>query len=175
MGDPPSGRAVLLAARPVLRGIERADAAAGLAWCLQFRFPELNRLAIWLLGRSRGTLGAASVVAYRRHPDVHIRREVARTLVRMRAWNDLRRMAAIDSDPQVRRLAAPREKQSFASRFAALAASGITAARPSAEPGPTPLVWNVPPDAGRPPKAASWIRHILERIHHLLRGEAQTH
>ncbi len=158
----------------MLREIERADAAAGLIWCLQLRFPELNRLAIWLLGRSGGTLGATEVVAFYRHADVQMRREVARALMRMRAWSELRHMAIIDTDPQVRRLATPAKKREFATRFAALAAAGVTPARQSPAPGPMPLVWNVSSDAGRPPKPGWWLRQVLERIHRLLRGEAPS-
>ncbi len=158
----------------MLREIERADAAAGLIWCTKLHFPELNRLAIWLLGRSGGTLGAASVIEFYRHPDVRMRREVARALVRMRAWRELDHMAAIDSDPQVRAPGHTPRKKDFAARFAALAASGITPAQHSESPGPMPLVWDVAPDAGRPPKNASWIRAILERIHRLLGGEARA-
>jgi hypothetical protein len=174
LANPPNRKSVLLSARPVLRKIQRTDSAVGLIWCTTVRFPELNRLAIWLLGRSGGTLGATAVIQFYRHPDVRIRRDVARALKRMRAWNELRQMAAIDSDPQVRRLATPPKQKEFATRLAALTAGGIAPARPSNSPTPMPLVWNVGPEVGRLPKAAWRIRQILERIHRLLHGAARS-
>ena len=108
---PSQRQPVLLQFRSMLREIEQADAAAGLIWCTKEPFPELNRLAIWLLGRSGGTLGASSVIEFYRHPDVRMRREVARALVRMRAWVELAHLATIDSDSQVRRLATPSQEK----------------------------------------------------------------
>jgi len=162
----------LVSLRAQIREIEHMACRAALCLAIESTADErLRRLAIWLRGRCRGTLGTSIVARYRTSPDPAIRKEVARALMRMDGWAELRQMEREDPDPRVRRMAVQPSPRPYAARLDSFVRC---VPRLDVEPDETPLIVapDVDPAAGRPPKPAWLIGMILERIHRLVSGLA---
>ncbi len=134
--------------------------------------PVLRLFAIWLRGRCGGHLGATSIARYWNHPDETTRKEVARTLKRLELWSHLRRMAELDQNERIRRIATTGPTRSFRERLSRF--SRGTQQLPS-QPINHPLV--VSPylsiDQAHPPKSALIIRMILGRIRQLVSAHSR--
>ena len=160
----------LLAYRGVFRDILENTSPAMLAWLVeQTGHVSLKRLAIWLLGRHDGTLGTLAIANAAQHPEVAMRREVARALKRKHAWSQLREIFADDPDDRVRRLAEQHSPPSHRDRLNTFLAD-VAPQKPSGQR--TQLRMNVDMEAepGRPPKSPQFIRYILEHIRLLVRS-----
>jgi hypothetical protein len=157
--------------RRQIRKVETLDATAVLCLVVErTRHPLLRILAIWLRGRCGGTLGTASIARFANDPDDATRKEVARALRRMQAWGPLQEMADGETDPRIQRLATAPASKPYAQRLANF--TKRIACLPATTSG-QPLFVSPELDLtqGWPPKSASFIRMILERIHRLLTGQ----
>lgn len=138
------------------------------------RVLPVRRLAIWLLGRVGGTLGASSIAAAARSKNVVLRREVVRALKRKHAWSQLRDIAQRDPDTRVRLLARQTRPHDYEDRL-----SGFLKGVTPHEVVQTEPVLMVADDLasrpGRPPKSRHFIRYILERIRWLVHGSPRQH
>ena len=129
----------------------------------------LRLLAIWLRGHCGGHFGTSAIARFWDDPDELIRKEVARTLKRMHAWSQLNKIAKLDSNERIRRIATASSSQPFESRlerFAAICAADRAEPRSRALVASAKLVLG----QGRPPKSDWLIRMYLERIHQLVMG-----
>jgi len=143
-----------------------------------------SRWAIWLLGHSLNENAATPLRAYLRHPEPAFRKEAARALRRLEAWDDLWLMSN-DRDERVRRLATRPSAPEYlepvpapvvlaaAERFArALGRLRDRAGNSAAvQAGSSMPFWSIVPlGEGKPPRAAWWLRRILLRIHLAIHG-----
>ncbi len=122
------------------------------------------------MSRTHVTSAIAEIGPFRQSADVRVRRETARALRRLEAWADLRGVAYLDPDAQVRRLATPIPLKPFHQRLERFAGSTLTAALPDAHHSSMPLFVRLPIGPGRMAKTPEFIRAILQRIRHLVRG-----
>jgi hypothetical protein len=97
-----------------------------------------------------------------------MRREVVRALHRMQGWSALRKIAAIDEDPVVRRMAKPRTPPGYRYRLqeflGKVAPRAVCPTRP-----PLIITEHCDMAAGRPAKPQWMIRYLLERIEYWVR------
>ncbi len=126
-------------------------------------------LAIWLRGRCGGSLGTASLARFATHPDRQTRKETARALKRMGAWAPLRVMAESDTSERVRRMATSEPPKNYRERLASFS-RGIPRIGPASANFPLFVSPELIFGQARPPKPASAIRSVLERIHRLIAG-----
>ncbi len=161
----------LFASRAEFRHIASARRISGLIECLKQGDPELVRLTIWLMGRTRAASATWAIAPFfRESASDRMRYEVARALRRLGAWAELRTMARGEPHPRVRRLAAAPAPKSFDRRFERFACRVRSVATGIMDRQPMPLVVRRPFGPGRRPKAPEFIRAILERIQRLVRG-----
>lgn len=138
------------------------------------RNTRVLRIAIWMLGRIGRPYATKSVAWHANHPFFPVRREAIRTLHRLHAWTELRRISREHEDPRTRRIAKPASPRSYADRLGEFVSS-----RQSLESGlhEHPLVIDplVEIDTGaevgrgRPPKSGSVIAAVLKQIQRLVR------
>ena len=176
-----------LRSRDMVRDIERWNSQGVLSFVVtQTRDPILRRLAIWLRGRCRGTMGTASIAMFASDGEHATRKEVARALRRMSDWNTLAWMATEDRSSRIRRLAAarpPRPKEERLQGFLSNVRVEADAEKQHDESGcPVPLqcrpLFIAEHVAKRlaelfryaPVKSAAQIRVILDRIRRAVSG-----
>lgn len=160
--------------RRQIRKVEMLDATPVLCFVVErTRNPLLRILAIWLRGRCGSALGTASIVRFANDPDEATRKEVARALRRMQAWGPLQEMADVETNPRIQWLATVHASKPYAQRLANF--TKRVACLPTTPSG-QPLFVSPELDLsqGHPPKPASFIRMILERIHRLLTGQKKS-
>ncbi len=131
----------------------------------------MKRLAIWLLGRSPGTLGTSAIADAARNGRVLIRREAARALQRKHAWAQLRDLLADDEDARVRRFATQRSPQPYQQRLESFLGD-VTPRETSGRRAALQVAADLASSPGRPPKSPQFIRYILEHIRALVSGHA---
>jgi hypothetical protein len=162
----------LISFRSQFRKLAADQPIAGLILCLIHGNEETRRLALWLLGRCGNSRAIPALRLFATHHRRDLRLAAVQALRRLRARAELTEIAARDNDPWIRDYAASATGRSFDThlhRFLQDDASRVTRGEhQTAEP--MPLVWNVQDYDGRPPKPGHFIRTILERIRHLLRG-----
>ena len=135
------------------------------------RDPALRRLAVWLSGRCRGTYGTKTLAELRIGAPVNLRKEITRALKHKGAWAVLREIELTDPDPRIRLLARQRAPTPLNSRMKQFLRH--TSAHPVSLPRqPLFIDARIDPRAGKPPKAPSLIRRILEHIRALVHGPA---
>jgi len=78
----------------------------------------LRILAIWLRGHCGGFVGTPTVAAFSEDADDQMRKEVARALVRMEAWDKLRGMASVETNQRIQRMVAISPPRPFEDRIA---------------------------------------------------------
>jgi hypothetical protein len=134
--------------------------------------PTLRLLAIWLRGRCGGSLGTPILAKFSTHPDVQTRKEVARSLKRMGAWDQLREIATHDANGRIRRIATTQPSKPYRDRLASfsrhMARVEIASVKRHLLASPTIDVGH-----GRAPKSRWVIRMILERIHRIVAGDSR--
>ena len=150
----------------------RVRPLAGLRFCLYEQDDFTRRMGVWLLGRCGRNAALELIAALGWHPRRAVRKEVARALRRMQAVNELERLAAEETDPQVRRLATLPEREAFSHRMGSYLAEDVHRVAPGPLPRRSrmPLRIFVTLSRATPAKTAAWIRHILEDIRRLVRG-----
>jgi hypothetical protein len=161
-----------LSARPIIRDIRILNASATLNLVIQStKDPVLRILAIWMRGKCRGTLGTQVVAQFANHPDFFTRKEVARALKRMSAWQELATMQSTDPDERIRRIASPHPGRPIVSRIAKymrhVPRSEVVSSRKLLF-----LAKSVNTHEIKPPKPISVIRAILDRIRRLVSENA---
>jgi hypothetical protein len=152
--------------RQDFRNILDDDAVGGLAWAIGHGGDQSKRLAVWLVGRLERRRLAWLVAPLRCSDSPAVRKEVARALRRMDAWTEL---ATMSGDPAVRQFAVPPVRRPFADRIGSFLGH-VAAGPPVGARASMPLVVNVSPLAGRPPRSAATIRRVLETIRRLVHG-----
>jgi hypothetical protein len=161
----------LLAFRRRVREVMAAPPRAVLAYfAAQTNDPACRRLAIWLRGRCRGTLGTLMFWRLWADAELSLRRELTRAFKRMDAWHYLRRIEEDDPDPRIRQMARQPVPRSFDSRLLRF----LNCVHPTETPkGETTLFIHheVDLDSGRPAKPRWLIRRLLEHIRALVRGQ----
>lgn len=125
-------------------------------------------LAIWLMGRCRTTLSSELVARFHYDLAPRNRREVIRALRRLGDTAMLARVAAVESDPELKVYAAEFQQRSHDDRLRQF----VRTIEPSVigQPAPFELSAEVELKPHRP-KPRWMIRLLLERIRRLLRGE----
>ena len=151
----------LIANRPLALLAHLAASTRSVAMC---------RLTIWLLGRCGSSFGISAVAQPIRHDDVTLRREVARALQRMHAWSELREMEAGETDQRVLALATQSRPVPHADRLT-IFLGDVTPRVVQHTHTQLTCDARILTRTGRPPKAASWIRRVLQRIHGLVRDQ----
>ncbi len=160
----------LLPWRGEFRSLLQETSPVVLAYLLQHSSaPPMQRLAIWLLGCSCGTLGASVIANAARSGDVLIRREAARALQRKQGWVQLQSQLANDPDPRVRLLALQRPPRQYSHRLRTyldqVQVQKVSGLRAALHVAFQPFT-----HSGRPPKSAEYIRTILQHIRALVHG-----
>jgi hypothetical protein len=130
--------------------------------------PAVRRIAVWLRGRCRGNLGAATLARLWQTDDIGVRKEITRALKRMDAWDYLRVIETVDPNPRIRRIAHPPTRRAFAVRLARFLAR--IGRHEIGQPAPLVISENCDPGGGRPAKPGWFIRRILEHIRWLVRA-----
>jgi hypothetical protein len=130
--------------------------------------PALRRIAVWLRGRCRGNLGVATLARLWHTDDVGVRKEIIRALKRMDAWDYLRVIETVDSNPRIRRMARPSRRRAFSVRLSRFLAR--IGRHDAGQPAPLLVSENCEPGGGRPAKSSVFIRRILEHIRWLVRA-----
>lgn len=173
-GDPSEeSHRPLLQFRNDFRAINSLHPIGGLVCCLKSSNRELQRLAIWLLGRSAGGATVNAVKVFRDDPDARIRREVAKALRRMAEWTELQSMARHDEDARVRSQASSLSntvRRPYAERLGRFVQHvGGEVFEPGHYSSHMPVFMLQPVGPGKPAKPRDWIRRILEHIRQLVR------
>jgi hypothetical protein len=164
----------LLAYRGRIRDVTRAVPRAVLAHIAEReRDPARRRLAIWLRGRCRGTLGTLTFGHLWSNADPHLRKELTRAFKRMDAWDYLRRIEEADPDPRIRRIARQPGPRSFDGRLANFLRGVMPHSTPKCETG-LYLHDEVELTSGRPAKSIWLIRRLLEHIRQLVHGPRES-
>jgi hypothetical protein len=158
----------LLPYRPNFRRVfDRGDAATiqiYLASCPE----EMRLLGIWLLRKCANRFVLFSLPEYRWNSSPKVRKHVAKALWQLQAWHLLDEMAVeFPADEKVRwyaRVRSHRSNRPFGDRLRSFSPHvehlrAVEIARPSHMP-----FWSRFDPWGRPPRNASYIRSILERI-----------
>jgi hypothetical protein len=126
-------------------------------------------LAIWLRGRLGGLVGTSTLATFCQDAHLQTRKVVARALVRLQAWAELREMLKQESDPRIRNIASSTPVRSYHQRLAAFASHAEHLETPAAKRRLF-VAKDVDLRLGRPAKPIELIRAILERIHRLVMG-----
>jgi hypothetical protein len=172
-GDSPNPSA-LLRFRRRIREVLQAPPRAVLAYfAAQTRDLASRRLAVWLRGRCRGTLGTMTFDQLWTHADPTLRKELARAFKRMDAWDHLRRIEESDPDPRIRRIARQSSPRSFDSRLAGFL-SGVTPSEASTSESGLVVRDDFDPTGGLPAKPRWLIRRLLEHIRSLVHGPYES-
>lgn len=100
------------------RRLHRDRPIAGLLWCSLYGDVEMQRIAVWLLGKSGNRAVIPALLRLAPHPQQSIRKEVARSLRRLNAWAELRAISGREADPEVLRFTVQPPPKSFPSRLA---------------------------------------------------------
>ncbi len=109
----------LLPYRPMVREMMQSPPRALLIYVAATATnPTVQRAAIWLRGRCRGSLGTATLARLWMSADVGLRKEVTRAFKRMEAWDYLRVIETSDPNPRIRRLANQPTPRAFPVRLA---------------------------------------------------------
>jgi hypothetical protein len=165
---------VLLRFRQRVRDVLQAPPRAVLAhFAAQTRDPACRRLAVWLRGRCRGTMGTLTFGRLWAHADPPLRRELARAFNRMDAWDYLRRIEESDPNPRVRRIARQPSPRSFGGRLASFL-SGVRPRDVAKTETDLFLHDDFDPTGGRPAKPRWLIRRLLEHIRSLVHGPFES-
>jgi hypothetical protein len=170
----PANPLVLLPYRRRVREVMHAPPRAVLAYSAERTDdPVRRRLAVWLRGRCRGTLGTLAFGRLWAGADLPLRKELTRAFNRMDAWDYLRRIEENDPVPRIRQMARQTASRPFDSRLARFVACVARSESPGRE---APLFLHEEFDlaAGRPAKPPWLIRRILEHIRLLVRAPADT-
>ncbi|HEY2147058.1 MAG TPA: hypothetical protein VGH32_03920 [Pirellulales bacterium] len=157
-----------------VREVMEARARAVLAhFAVQTRDPACRRVAVWLRGRCRGTLGTVAFGRLWANADLPLRKELTRALKRIDAWDYLRRIEQSDPDPRVRHIARQPAPQSFHGRLVNFL-SGVTPSDAANRVTPLFMHDDVALDGGRPAKPQWLIRRLLEHIRTLVHGPRES-
>lgn len=163
---------LLLALRKDFREIQAKRPIPGLVWCVKYGYSDARRLAIWLLGRIGNRYTATLVSSLGNDGDVRVRKEVAKALRRLKAWVELREIAAREDDPVVRRFATQAEipHREFSERMTRFLDNDVEVVeqRHEADPATKSLHVNTTIGDGTPPRSRWYIRLILEHIRWLV-------
>lgn len=155
-------------ARPLIHEVQSLNARPTLCLVVRrTRDPLMRLLAIWMLGRCRGTFGTAAVAHWATDLDFHTRKEVVRALKRKAGWATLAMVAENEPEPRIRRLAScqpPKQIEGRISRFMSHVSDE------SVNESGMPLFVSPLLDIGRGkmPRTAYAIRLVLERIRRLV-------
>jgi hypothetical protein len=133
--------------------------------------PAVQRAAIWLRGRCRGSLGTATLARLWMSADVGLRKEITRAFKRMEAWDYLRVIETSDPNLRIRRLANQPTPRAFPVRLARFLA--CIKRREVGRSAPLFLSDVCDPTGGRPAKPDWLIRRILEHIRWLVRAPVE--
>jgi hypothetical protein len=171
--EQPDRSALLRFRRRVLEVMETPPRAVLTYFAVQTGDPDCRRLAVWLRGRCRGTLGTVAFGRLWANADLPLRKELTRAFKRMDAWDYLRRIEKDNPDQRIRRMARQPAPQSFGGRLVNYLSR---VARGEMPKGATPLFLNdeVDFDGGRPAKPQWLIRRILEHIRALVHGPRES-
>lgn len=142
----------------------------GLVECLKSERRELQRLALWLIGRCGKNRGASAVAVFRRHEDPLLRREAARALRRLGGWPALQTMALHDPDPRVRLLATCAPPPEFTARFSRFTQTVREVTPALGHKARMPLFVRFSIGPGKAAKTREAIRRLLEHIRYLVHG-----
>jgi hypothetical protein len=156
------------------RVIDQGDAATiqiYLASCPE----EMRPLGIWLLGQCANRFVLFSLPACRWDSSPNVRKHVAKALWQLQAWHLLDEMATeFPADQKVRwyaRVRSRRSNRSFGDRLRSFSPNvEHSRAAEIARPSHMPFWSRFDPWEGRPPRNASYIRSILERIRRWVHG-----
>lgn len=158
----------LLKVRPQIREIIRRRCMGVLSRIVELAPDRRVRLlAIWLVGRCKGTVGTKRLARLIGCSDRQTHKQLAKAFRRMSAWAELRALMKVETDPRIRRLAQHSSQRSFEDCLAELKQVGKN------KKLPTPnrkfeILPGVSCSDGKPAKSRTFIRIVLERIHRLV-------
>jgi hypothetical protein len=134
--------------------------------------PTLRIFAIWLRGHCGGHLGTPIIAQFWRDPDETTRKEVARSLKRLESWSQLRKMAELEPNKRIKKIATAGPSRPYQLRLDRFAEQSrrIEVSSTIHELVMSP---NLVTGQSRPPKPAWLIRMILNRIHGLVSSRTQ--
>lgn len=157
------------ALRSIVRQIRNVDGKSTLCFvAANTDNPTIRILAIWLRGHCGGTIGTQVLSQFCHHGDDQTRKEVARALKRMSAWEALSKFAR-DSNSRIARLASCKAPAPFSSKFERFATSVASLETPlPSKKMAFDLHVELDRRVARPPKSPKVIREILLRIKKLL-------
>lgn len=162
----------LVSSRPAIREVRSIGYSPLLIFIAQHaKDRQIQKVAIWLRSLTSGTEGADTVASLGTSSDEQLRRLVARTLVRIRAWPQVKRMLQHERCPAIRRILSKTSRPDFGqslTRFCdSLQTRKVRASRRNLFLDPT-----VELKVNCPAKPSGWIRILLIRITKAVRGEA---
>jgi hypothetical protein len=158
----------LLMLRPAIRRAMLCPSPAVLSCVLDTSdSPRVLRIVMWMLGKIGNPYATKSVAWHTGHADFSVRREAIRSLRRLHAWTELRRIAREHEDPKIRALAEPISPIAYADRLANFVACGKKI-QPSAETRQLVVDPHVEIAHRHPPKSPWRIGLVLQRIHRLV-------
>jgi hypothetical protein len=160
----------LLPFRSWIRHLQTLRARAVLSFVVEQTDDKTMRvLAIWLRGRLGGLVGTSTLAAFCQDSDVQTRKEVARALVRLQAWAELREMQKFEMHPRIRNITSTTPTRDYRQRLAEFASRAEHLEAPATKRRLF-IAKEVDLRLGRPAKPIELIRAILERIHRLVMG-----
>jgi hypothetical protein len=163
-----SDKTWLIRYRHYIREIERTCPKKSLVLAIsQTTNERVCCLAVWLRGRCCGSLGTDAVSKHAQASNESLRKEVARCLKRLSAWEQLRHLSETDPSPRVRRLASQSPSIPYATRFEKFAQLLRRIEVSNTKPEMM-ISSEVDFLEGRRPKPQWLIKLILDRIHQLV-------
>jgi len=156
----------LMRFRRDFRRIIRQGPVPSLIWCLQYGEPGIRQLVIWLLGRIRNRHTANVIFRKGRTSHPEIRKEAAKALRRMGAWQPLRELGEAEQHPRVLAYIKEPETPEFSNRLDRFV-ENVRRIGPVGKDRMNviqDLVMPCPLDQGTPPKPEWAIGKILQRI-----------
>jgi hypothetical protein len=125
------------------------------------------RVVMWMLGKIGHPYATRSVALHVDHAEFSVRREAIRSLRRLHAWTELRRISRDHSDPRIRALAEPMSPIAYEDRLANFLARR-KAIQPSAVTRKLVVDPHVEVARPHPPKSGWRIGLVLQQIHRLV-------
>jgi len=161
----------LLRYRQAVRDVQHLEIRTFLSFVVErTQDARLRVIAIWLRGRCRGHIGTSAIAAAAATPDRVTRKEAVRALRRLGAVAELRAIAAVETDPRIRRMATLEKPVRTLDERMTGFLQQVTRLEPSRHEMSFQSAVDLAHRESVPLKSLDWIRAVLERIRALVRG-----